>query len=193
MGIIIDKDLEIYRKYIKDNLNKKRYMHSLGVSYTAASLAMAYNTNIYNAQIAGILHDCAKCYDSDELIKLCKKSGINISDTEYNSPELLHSKYGAFIAQSKLNITDEDILNAIKYHTTGRAGMSELEKIIFIADYIEPSRSNLKDMDIIRKTAFSNIDKAITIVCQNTIDYLQAKGGEIDNTTLETYNYYINL
>ena len=190
MGIIISKEVELYRKYVKKRLNTKRYKHSLGVCYTAAALAMCYDTDINKAMIAGILHDNAKGYEYKILIKKCLAEGIEVSDIEMNSPELLHSKYGAYIAKKELGISDEDIINSIYYHTTGRPDMSLLEKIIFISDYIEPNRSNLPDIDYIRKISFKNIDEAISIVCKNTISHLEHINSPIDKATLDTYNYY---
>lgn len=193
MGIVINDDLELYKKYIKNHVNNKRYIHSLGVCYTAASLAMRYNCSLYKAQIAGILHDCAKGIDYKDLYKLCKKANILITDVEKDSPELLHSKYGAYIAEYELNIKDSEILNAIYYHTTGRPNMSLLEKIIFISDYIEPGRGNLPNIDDIRQTSFINIDEAVYKICEGSIEYLNKKKASIDSVTIDTYNHYKSL
>lgn len=190
MGIIINNTLEKYNEYIKKNLSSKRYIHSLGVSYIAAALAMKYNIDIYKAQTAGLLHDCAKSIKHSELIDKCKKANIALSEIEYNSPELLHSKYGAYIARKKFNIEDSDIIDAIYYHTTGRPNMQILEKIIFVADYIEPNRSNLPQLNTIRQLAFENIDKAIEMICNSTIEYLKSNDADIDTETLNTLEYY---
>lgn len=190
MGIEINLELEQYRKYIKSKLNKKRYIHSLGVAYTAASLAFVYDVDINKARIAGILHDNAKCYLPNEIIDKCQKVGIEITQYEIEAPELLHSKLGSYIASNELKIEDNDIINAICYHTTGRANMSLLERIIFVSDYIEPNRSNLEHLDKIRKLAFTNIDEAIVQICSSTIDYLNSKNGTIDPATYATYKYY---
>lgn len=190
MGIAINEELEKYRKYIKTTLNKKRYIHSLGVSYTAAALAMRYQYDINKAQIAGLLHDCAKNIPHDELIKKCIKADIPVTKTEMDSPELLHSKYGSYLARKDLNIQDDDILNAIYYHTTGRPNMSLLEQIIFISDYIEPNRANLPQLDAIRKLAFIDIEQAISSICIGSIKYLEAKQAKIDSLTIDTFNYY---
>jgi len=193
MGIIIDEQLEEYRKLVKKELDKKRYIHSLGVSYTAAGLAMKYGENINKARIAGLLHDCAKSYSSEELIKSCHKVNIPVSEFEIDNPELLHSKYGSYLANSKYNITDENILNAIYYHTTGRENMSLLEKIIFTADYIEPNRTELEGISSIRQEAFTDIDRAIVSICEKTLSYLNKSNKTIDITTVNTYKYYQNL
>ena len=193
MGIILDEDIEKYRKYIKKNLNEKRYFHSISVSLTAASLAMLYEVDIKKARIAGILHDCVKNLSSSDLIKACKLEKIDINTIEYENPELLHSKYGSFIAKNKFKIDDEDILNAISYHTTGRPNMSMLEKIIFVSDYIEPNRNDLPGLAHIRQMAFIDIEKCITLICENTINFLKSKNRIIDKTTEDTYNFYLEL
>lgn len=190
MGIIINSDLEKYRKYVKERLNKKRYIHSVGVAYTAANLAYIYDIDIDKARIAGILHDNAKCFDSDELIKRCKKENIPLSKYELEMPELIHSKLGSYIAHSELNINDNDVLNAITYHTTGRPNMSLLERIIYVADYIEPNRSNLDNMEYIRKCAYKDINEAIVLISESTINYINTKGCILDDLTTQTYEYY---
>jgi len=178
-------------KKVKKLIDKKRYLHSIGVAYTATSLAMKYDYSIEDAYIAGICHDCAKNISAKESIKLCKKNNVDISETEKNNPFLLHGKVGAIISKNRFEIENTDILNAISYHTTGRPGMSLLEKIIFVSDYIEPGRKELPNIGVIRKTAFEDLDKAIILIIENTLDYLNKKGAVIDTTTKDTYNYYI--
>ena len=183
-------------KYLKKHLTKERYLHTIGVAYTATSLAMKYNPDTTNSQfikkaeIAGLLHDCAKCMDNNKKIKLCNKNNIKYTSFEAEQPNLLHGNVGAFIAQSKFDINDEDILNAIKWHTTGHPDMSLLEKIIYIADYIEPSRRPIQELDEIRKLAFEDIDKAMQIILLNTLNYLNKKGNPIDTMTQKTYDSY---
>ena len=144
------------KKYIKKRLTKERYRHSLGVAYTAIALAMKYNPDTSNsdfmkkAELAGLLHDCAKNMDNDKKIHICDKNNISYSSLEAENAFLLHGKVGAYIAKTKFGIEDEDILNAIIWHTTGRPGMSILEKIIFIADYIEPGRKAAPNLTEIR-------------------------------------------
>ena len=135
-------DIAKLRAQIKKVQDKKRYEHTLGVTYTAACLAMCYDIDTERAETAGLLHDCAKCLSNDKKVSLCKKQSIEINMTEAKNPFLLHAKAGAYLAEYKYGIRDEDILNAVRYHTTGRPGMSMLEKIVFIADYIEPGRNH---------------------------------------------------
>jgi len=183
-------DLIKLRKSIKKVQDSKRYEHTLGVAYTAAALAMRYEEDILNAQIAGFLHDCAKCLKEEKIIDICEMNNLPISEVERRNPYLLHAKAGAVLAKEKYSIENEDILNAIYYHTTGRPGMSQLEKIIFIADYMEPGRKNAPNLAYIRKMAFDDLDKTLCKILWDTLAYLKESGGEIDPSTEITWNYY---
>ena len=183
--------MEDLRKAMKKAQDDERYEHTLGVAYTAACLATLYDVDVKKATIAGLLHDCAKCIDSDKKLSLCEKYSMEVSDIERRNPSLLHAKLGARLAKEKYDEKDEDILNAIENHTTGRADMSILEKIIFVADYIEPGRNKAPDLYEVRKMAFSDIDKALVKILQDTLAYLERKGEEIDPATRATLDYYI--
>ena len=165
------------KKYLKKHLTKDRYHHTLGVAYTAIAMAMRYNPETGNsnfikrAEIAGLLHDCAKCMDNDKKLRICERNNIPYNSFEASHPYLLHGRVGAYIAQTKFDIHDEDILQAITWHTTGRPDMSLLEKIIFIADYIEPSRNPIPELDEIRQLAFIDIDKAMEKSCQTRLNF----------------------
>ena len=185
------------KKYLKKHLTKERYHHTVGVAYTAMSMAMKYNPQPDNnefmikAEIARLLHDCAKCMDNDKKIRICNKNQISYSKIEAENPYLLHGKVGAYIARKEFDILDEDILNAITWHTTGRPAMSLLEKIIFVADYIEPSRRPIPELNLIRQLAFTDIDQAVIKILENTLKYLNEKGNPIDDMTQKTYDSYI--
>ena len=125
--------LEI-RKKLSKKLKKDRFEHTIGVMYTAASLAMCYGEDVEKALTAGLLHDCAKYCSSEDQIVLCRKHGIELTESELEMPALIHAKLGAYLASHKYKIKDPDILDAITYHTTGRPGMTMLEKIIYIAE-----------------------------------------------------------
>ena len=123
-----------------------------------------------------------------------KKSGYVIKikyPIEAENPYLLHGKVGAYIARKEFDILDEDILNAITWHTTGRPDMSLLEKIIFVADYIEPSRRPIPELNLIRQLAFTDINQAVIKILENTLKYLNEKGNPIDDMTQKTYDSYI--
>ena len=186
-------DIAKLRAQIKKVQDKKRYEHTLGVTYTAACLAMRYDIDTERAETAGLLHDCAKCLSNDKKVSLCKKQSIEINMTEAKNPFLLHAKAGAYLAEYKYGIRDEDILNAVRYHTTGRLGMSMLEKIVFIADYIEPGRNHSARLPELRRLAFQDLDKALVEVLRDTLRYLKGTGNEIDPMTQKTYDHYKKL
>ena len=156
----------------------------------AANLAMCYGSDIDQADTAGLLHDCAKCMNLGKMLKLCDKADLELSEFEKNSASLLHSKAGAVLAASKYGIRDDDILNAIRYHTTGRPGMSLLEKIIFVSDYIEPGRDSAPNLPLVRKLAFESIDDCVLQILKDTLGYLGTTGAEVDPMTQKTYDYY---
>lgn len=184
-------DLQKIRKAMEKELSPKRYEHTLGVAYTAASLAMVHDENTESSILAGMLHDCAKCISENKLISICEKNNLHISDVERKTPmALLHASVGSILARDKYGVDDEDILNAIKYHTTGRPGMSRLEKIIYIADYIEPGRKHAANLAQIRRMAFQNLDMALVKIMEDTLKYLSSTGGQIDLKTKESYDYY---
>ena len=175
---------------LEQELNYKRFVHTMAVAGTASSLAMCYGMNIQKAELAGLLHDCAKCIEVRKMQKLCEKAGLEITPFEAGSGSLLHSKAGSVLAAEKYGCTDPDILNAIRYHTTGRPGMSLLEKIIFVADYIEPGRYTAKNLPEIRKMAFEDIDEALMKILYDTLVYLNSTGNTVDPMTQKTYDYY---
>ena len=186
-------DLKKIRKSMEKELDAKRYEHTLGVAYTAAALAMCNDVDPVKAETAGLLHDCAKCFSDDKKISVCRKNNMEINSVESRNPYLLHAKAGYCIAKNKFDIEDQDILNAILNHTTGRPGMSTLEKIIYIADYIEPSRKQAPNLSEVRKVAFQNLDQALLKILTDILSYLESGGGEIDPLTKETYDYYADL
>lgn len=178
------------RKHLKKQLDKKRYEHTIGVTYTAASLAMAHGYSIEQAMMAGLLHDCAKLIPNDEKIKICEKKHILISEAEYEKPCLLHAKVGAYLAETEYGIKDPEILHAIKVHTTGEPDMNLLDKIIYVADYIEPMRCEAPRLEEIRKTAFEDLDCCVAKILHDTLLYLHKNGGSIDITTQRTFEFY---
>ena len=182
---------KIQKKLIK-KLSNSRYEHSLGVAYTAASLAMRYEADIEKALFAGMLHDCAKYMTPEDMLKMALNKKIEISETERINPELLHAKLGSYLAIKKYHIKDKDINDAIICHTTGKPDMTLLEKIIYVSDYIEPSRYKMPRLDEVRKMAFVDIDKCLIMILQDTINYLEESGLYLDNMTKKTYDFYKN-
>lgn len=187
------KNLKNIMKDLKLSLDKERYQHTLGVSYTAMCLAMKYEVDLQKAEVAGLLHDCAKCMSDDKKLKKCMEHNISISEIEKEQPYLLHAKVGAFIAMNKYGIQDMDIINAILKHTTGSCDMTMLEKIIYVADFIEPNRKKAKNLPVIRKMAFEDIDLAVYTILSDTVEYLKNKNTKIDAPTLKAYEYYAKI
>lgn len=178
------------QKKLAKNLDAERFQHTLGVMFTCTSLAMCYGYDIEAAQIAGLLHDCAKCIPNQKKIKLCRDNKVTITDFEKKHPFLIHAKLGAFLAKSKYDVEDREVLSAITYHTTGRANMSLLEKIVYIADYIEPMRDKAPNLPAIRKLAFEDLDECIYEIMKDTLIYLEQNPKDIDETTKEAFLYY---
>ncbi len=189
----MSKNLRNINSDLKNILDKNRYEHTLGVASTAVCLAMKYEYNLEKAEEAGLLHDCAKCISDDKKLKQCEKHNISITPTEEKSPFLLHAKLGAFYAMHKYSITDKEVINAILIHTTGAPDMTLLEKIIYVADYIEPNRKQAPNLSEIRRIAFEDIDMAVFMIMRDTLEYLKKQNGDIDNMTKKAYEYYDKL
>lgn len=182
--------IEKIKKKLRHHLDKDRYEHTLGVMYTAAALAMVYRTDINKALLAGLLHDCAKCIPGEKKIRLCEKYGLSANQAERKNPGLLHSKLGAYIAASKYGVEDNEVLDAICYHTTGRPQMTLLDKIIYIADYIEPNRYQAPNLEDARRMAFVDIDACLYMILNDSLAYLETKNEAIDPMTEKTFQYY---
>lgn len=186
-------DLKELRKAMREVQSAKRFEHTKGVEYTSAALAMRYGASMEDALAAGLLHDCAKCLSDDKQLSICEKQGLIVTEAERKSPFLLHSRVGAYLAEHKYGVENQDVLNAIRNHTTGRQGMSLLEKIVFVADYIEPGRKEAANLDEIRGLAFQDLDRALLKILEDTLEYLDGSGREVDPRTYETWKYYHGL
>ncbi|MBO5488355.1 MAG: nicotinate-nucleotide adenylyltransferase [Eubacterium sp.] len=180
---------------LQATLRPKRYIHTLGVATTAACLAMIHDVDVERAECAGLLHDCGKYFDDDEMIALCDLYKIELSDFERNNPALIHGKLGSYLAKVRYGVTDEEILSAIACHTTGKCDMTDLEKIIYIADYMEPNRKmecSPHSLSEVRRASFANLNQALVMILENTISYLKETNRPIDELSLNTYDYYCN-
>ena len=178
------------KKKLKKAQDKERYEHTKGVMYTASCLAMAHGYDIQKAMVAGLLHDCAKCIPNAEKLALCKEHNIHVTAIEAENPFLLHAKLGAFLAETEYDITDPEIIHAIKVHTTGEPDMSTLDKIIYIADYIEPGRDKAPNLPKVREMAFRDLNACMAQILRDTLIYLKSGGGSMDPTTQITYEFY---
>lgn len=175
---------------LSEELDAKRFTHTISVAQTAACMAMCHSYDPYEAYLAGLLHDCAKCIPHDKKLALCAKYDIQISYAEKHSPDLLHAKLGSKLACVKYGITDAQILSAIEYHTTGKPKMTLLEQIIYIADYIEVHRKPLPNMKKARQLAFCDLDACMLVILESTLDFLKQKDFPVDEITQKTYEYY---
>jgi len=193
----MERTLEEIQEELKKVLKRKRYNHTVGVRYTAQALAMCFDEDIEKAGYAGLLHDCAKYLSDEEMLLECRKHHIICSETEKFRPSLLHAKLGVCYARELYGVEDEQILSAIRWHTTGKPGMNNFEKIIFIADYIEPGRKMIPGMEEIRKTAFCNLDDTMYLILENTLSYLEdtskSNRNMIDSYTGDAYDFYKEL
>lgn len=172
---------------IKDILPEKRYIHSVGVSETAGKLAEKYGANEKKARLAGMLHDIVKYFSDDELKAMILRKPGTWSDCLEYSDKLWHAPAGAIYVEKMYGIADLDILNPMIYHTTGRKQMTLPEKIIFLADYIEPSR-DFPGVDEVREAAEQNLDTAVLLELQKTITHLLSKQQSVYPKTFEAYN-----
>lgn len=183
------EDFEKLRNRLEKALSRKRYNHTLGVAYTAACLAMRYGLDPERAELAGLLHDCAKEYSVEEMTEVGEKNGLSFTKRDLEAPQVLHAVVGPFVARDKYGVSDPEILSSIRWHTTGHADMTLLEKIIFTADYIEPNRDKAEDLTIVRPLAFRDITECVFRITEDTLLYLRKKQVPVDPGTQECYDW----
>ncbi len=166
-------------------LTEERFNHSLAVEKTAIELARNYGMDESKAGLAGLLHDVTKCMDNTAL---AKEYGLK----NYDSMKTLHAYTGAIYIERNGFSRDSDVINAVKYHTTGREAMSMLEKIIYLADLIEPGRT-YSALDKIRPVCYQDIDQAMLLALKATIKLVVKRNSPIDLNTVFAYNYYSRI
>jgi predicted HD superfamily hydrolase involved in NAD metabolism len=181
-----DKALEMVRK----QLPEKRYVHTLGVVETALRLSEKYGGDAKKIELASIFHDYAKYLPDEEMREIIVKENLPRRLLRFHR-ELWHAPVGACLVKKEAGIEDEEILNGIRYHTTGRANMTLLEKIVFLADYIEPGR-NFPGVDPVRKRAEESLDGAVLLALEQTISFLLSKHSKIYPDTIDAYNDLID-
>lgn len=177
----------IYEDVIKPFLSEKRFKHCLNVARAAEKLAKQYGADPEKAKVAGVLHDITKEWTVQQHLKFAEEFGIELTEFEFSSEKLFHAMTGSAYARHILEINDDDILNAIRYHTTGRAGMSLLEKVVFIADFISDDR-DYKGVDEIRKWAYRGLDKVMMEGLAYTVKDLSKSHKPIHPNTFGAYN-----
>lgn len=171
---------------IKGRMPEKRYTHTIGVMETAVKLAEQYGENPKNAETAAILHDIAKYADVDWMKGIVREQKLDQRLLDWDA-EILHGPVGAWIAETEFGITDADILNAIRYHTTGRAHMTNFEKIVYVADMIEPNRK-FAGVNELRALAAEDLMKAFRACLLHTLGFLVATEQAIYPVSIECYN-----
>ncbi len=186
--------IETMREKLQSALSVKRYIHTMGVAEEAIKLAEIYGTqkDQQKAQAAGLLHDCAKDYPEEMRLRFCREYKVKLDDVMERQTDLIHPFLGAEVARREYLVTDGEILDAIRYHTTGRADMSLLEKIIFIADYIEPNREKFEGLEEARRLAYLDLDMAMRYILEETIAFVKQRGRLLHPLSLEALEYYKN-
>lgn len=195
MGLLRD-----IRKYLKENLDSRRYRHVLSVRKTALRLSEEHGKFrngkekkefLKKVSLAALLHDVDKCRDTSDLKKILKKDKVTDFKKIKSTPEVYHAFSGAVTAKDEFGIDDPDILNSIRYHTTGRKNMGFLEKIIYLADYIEPGR-DFDGVEKVRKIADEDLDKACIWSFRHVMDYLKEKKKKISPYTEDALEYLLS-
>ncbi|MEG2080531.1 MAG: bis(5'-nucleosyl)-tetraphosphatase (symmetrical) YqeK [Oscillospiraceae bacterium] len=172
---------------IKKRLTKARFYHSLNVADEAKKLAEFYGADKEKAFTAGLVHDIMKDTDKNEQLRILEKNGISLTNTEKDNPKLWHAISGAVFLEKELNVTDKEIISAVRFHTTGKENMTLLEKIIYIADYIAADR-NYQGIEIMREKAYKSLELAMLEGLSFTITYNIKKAVSIHEDSIKCYN-----
>lgn len=172
---------------IKKRLSEYRFYHSLNVADEAKRLALKYGADPEKAYTAGLVHDIMKDTPKNEQLKLFEKYNIKLTPVELESPKTWHAMSGEAYLRNELNVTDEEILKAVRYHTTARAGMSLLEKVLYIADYTSAER-NYDDVDVMREKADRSLEEAMLYGLQFTINEMVTEGRAVHPDSIHAYN-----
>lgn len=185
-------DYKQIEKLLKEMLPERRLNHSLSVSKCAVKLSEIYKCDKEKARVAGLVHDCAKYFTNEQIEDCVKKFNIQLDALEENNIALSHSIVGSYVARQVFNIDDEEILNAVKYHTTGKENMSLLEKIIYMADLVEEGRKFPKVEELRDLTFSGKLDEALLLSFNNTIKFVIDNEQLIHPRTVSARNYILN-
>lgn len=177
---------EEMKAYIQQQLSQSRYEHTLRVTEEAIKLANTHDVSIEKAELAALWHDVAKEFPRERLKQMIETSDLPKDVLDYHH-ELWHGPVASLIVSERFGIDDSEIISAVRYHTTGKAQMSSLDLVIFVADYIEPGRS-FPGLDEVRRVAYENLQLAAWLVSRNTINYLMSKKSRIYPDTWHAYN-----
>ena len=184
-------DIARIDEQLSNTLSEKRYTHSVYVAHTSVDLAKTFGADINKAFIAGLVHDCAKSLSFDEAIAVAQKYNYEIDSVTLKCPPIIHADVGMLLAENEYGIKDREILDAIRYHTIAREGMTLLDKILYVADMIEPMR-DFPRVGELREYAKSDIDKAFCESLRSTLEFNLKKGNIIHPNTLLAWNEIIS-
>lgn len=175
--------------WLKNNLNEERYIHTLGTAECAKELANKFNLNSEKAYLAGLLHDCAKCFSNEKLLDIIHQH-LNVEECEMLNYKTLHAPVSAYIAEKEFQVNDKEILSAIRWHTLGKLDMTDFEKIVFLADKIEPNTRDKEYSDKIKALLNepNGINKALLKCYKETIKSLVKRDLKICLLTIDIYN-----
>lgn len=182
--------LDKMKELLEASIPGKRFKHSLAVYETALKMAEYFGCDKEKIAIAALLHDCGREVSTKESVIWAREHGFDVDEIEANQPILLHSQIGTYFAKEKYGVDDLEIIDAIRYHTTGINGMSEIAKIVFLADIIEPNR-DYPGVEDLRKVSFKDLDKAMLMAYCNTTKYLFAEGLLVHPNCIKGYNELI--
>ncbi len=182
-----DQEREFYTQHIRERLSDYRFKHSVNVSREAVRLAVKYGGDVEKAELAGLLHDVMKDAGKKEQLELMEKYGVKLNEVEQDAPKLWHAIAGAVYVKRVLKIRDKDVINAVRYHTTARAEMSLLEKIIYIADYTSEER-DYKGVEKMRKASNVSLEYAMEEALAFGIEARVEDHTAIHPDTFEAYN-----
>lgn len=200
ISYIVNKDLVYQHHYVpmtrselverlRNALRESRFNHVLRVEATAIKLAKQYGVDVEKASIAGLCHDYAKQRPDEDFIEEIKKKGLNPDLLNYGNA-IWHGVVGAELIKDELGIWDEDILNAVRHHTTGAPVMTKLEQVIYMADYIEPAR-DFNGVDKARTLTATSLEAGVAFQTKHTLAYLVTNGKPVYPKTIDTYNAWV--
>ncbi len=185
--------LEAMEQKLAGMLTPARYTHSLGVMETAVKMAHRFGADPEKARLAGLLHDCAKDIDFDAMLPLCDKLGVALDPVKREQKGLIHADLGAKLLETEFGITDPEIIGAVKYHTLGRENMTDLEKILYLADMIEPNRRSYDGLEELRRLCKTNLNCAMLFGVERSIDHIRHKRKKLHSQTLAAQQYFLTL
>ena len=182
-------DMESLFSWLKDNLSEKRYIHSIGTAECARDLAIKFGLDSEKAYMAGLLHDCAKCFSNEKLLEIINNN-LNVQKIELMNYKTLHAPVSAYIAKNNFGVEDNEILSAIRWHTLGKIDMTDFEKIIFLADKIEPKTRDKDYLEEVRDylKEENGLNKAMLKCYKETIKSLVKRDLKICPVTIDIYN-----